>query len=115
MVDWTRISGFDWNEANARNSSDKHDVSQAEAEEIFFNSPLLVVPDIRHSAQEQRFHALGRTDHARYLHITFTLREDETLIRVVSARDMSRKERAIYGQGESGEGGEESPAESSSE
>jgi len=44
-----------------------------------------------------RYHALGMT-HAGRLHITFTLREDGTLIRVISARDMHRKERSIYEQ-----------------
>jgi uncharacterized protein len=89
MVDWTRITGFDWDEGNARKSSDKHAVSQAEAEEVFFNEPLIVAPDVKHSRQEQRLHALGKTDQGRRLHITFTLRSDDTLIRVISARDMS--------------------------
>lgn len=97
MVDWTRVAGFDWDAGNARKSSDKHEVSQAEAEQVFFNAPLSIVPDTRHSADEPRFHALGKTDDDRRLHITFTLRSDGTLIRVISARDMHRKERRIYG------------------
>ncbi len=97
MVDWTRVTGFDWDAGNARKSSDKHAVSQAEAEQVFFNAPLSVVPDTRHGADEPRFHALGKTDDGRRLHITFTLRSDGTLIRVIPARDMHRKERRIYG------------------
>jgi uncharacterized DUF497 family protein len=97
MVDWTRVIGFDWDAGNARKSSDKHEVSQAEAEQVFFNAPLSVVPDTRHSSDEPRFHALGKTDDRRRLHITVTLRSDGTLIRVISARDMHRKERRIYG------------------
>ena len=97
MVDWTRVIGFDWDTGNARKSSDKHEVSQAEAEQVFFNAPLSVAPDTRHSSDEPRFHALGKTDDGRRLHITFTLRSDGTLIRVISARDMHRKERRIYG------------------
>jgi uncharacterized protein len=100
MVDWTRVIGFDWDAGNARKSSDKHEVSQAEAEQVFFNAPLSVVPDTRHSSDEPRFHALGKTDDGRRLHITFTLRSDGTLIRVISARDMHRKERRIYGETE---------------
>lgn len=96
MLDWTRVTGFEWNEGNARKSSDKHGVSQAEAEQIFFNAPLRVVPDVKHSADEPRYHVLGETDEGRRLHITFTLRSDETLIRVISARDMHRKERKTY-------------------
>jgi len=98
MIEWERIAGFDWDAGNARKSIDKHDVSQAEAEQVFFNEPLLTVPDTKHSAIEQRIHALGRTDDGRLLHITFTLRDKDTKIRVISARDMSRKERGYYDQ-----------------
>jgi len=100
MIDWERVTGFDWDEGNARKSADKHSVSQAEAEQAFFNEPLLLVPDTKHSQQEPRYHALGKTDEGRLLHITFTLRSAGTLIRVISARDMHRKERTFYGQAE---------------
>ncbi len=95
---WTSISGFEWDAGNSRKSFSKHGVSQAEAEQVFFNQPLLIVPDSKHSQRETRYHALGRTDGGRALHITFTLREDGKLIRVISARDMHRKERIIYDQ-----------------
>jgi uncharacterized DUF497 family protein len=91
-------TGFDWDEGNVRKSTDKHGVSQAEAEQIFLNEPLLVLEDVRHSQREPRFHALGQTDAGRFLHITFTLRGGGKLIRVISARTMHRKERAIYEQ-----------------
>jgi uncharacterized protein len=90
-------AGFDWDEGNRRKSTDKHDVNQAEAEQVFFNEPLLVLEDAGHSQREPRFHALGHTDAGRLLHITFTLRGDGKLIRVISARVMHRKERQIYG------------------
>ena len=98
MIDLLRIVGFDWDTGNARKSVEKHDVSQAEAEQVFFNQPLLVLPDPRHSEKESRHHALGNSDESRLLHITFTLRVEETLVRVISARDMHRKERFIYEQ-----------------
>ena len=98
MIDWTRIEGFDWDAGNARKSVDKHDVSQAEAEQIFFNDPLLVVSDDKHSAVETRLHALGKTQSGRFLHATVTLRHDGRLIRVISVRDMNRKERSVYEQ-----------------
>ena len=98
MIDWTQVTGFDWDQGNARKSADKHGVSQAEAECIFFNEPFLVLPDPKHSQQEPRYHALGRTDASRLLHITFTLRASGTLIRVISARDMHRKEKTFYEQ-----------------
>jgi len=98
MVDLDRIEGFDWDHGNARKNAGKHDVSQAEAEQIFFNDPLLILEDEKHSAQELRLHALGRTDGYRLLHVTLTLRGDGRLIRVISARDMHRKERSRYEQ-----------------
>ncbi len=98
MLDWTRVVGFDWDAGNERKSVDKHGVTRAEAEQPFFNEPLLVLEDVRHSASEPRFHALGRTNAMRRLHVTLTLRQGDTLIRVISARDMSVKERAVYEQ-----------------
>ena len=98
MIDWTQITGFDWDEGNSRKSSDKHDVDQLHAEQVFFNQPLLILADEKHSLHEARYHALGKTDDARMLHITFTLRSADTLIRVISARNMHRKEKAIYAQ-----------------
>ena len=100
MIDFNdleRITGFDWDDGNAR-KSDKHGVSSAEAEQVFFNAPLLLLEDVGHSQKETRVHAMGKTDAARGLHITFTLRQSGTLIRIISARDLHRKERAIYDQ-----------------
>jgi uncharacterized DUF497 family protein len=100
MIDWTRVAGFDWDEGNARKSAEKHNVSQSEAEQIFFNEPLLLLPDTRHSVEEQRFHALGKTDEGRRLHAAFALRDEGRLNRVISASDMHRKERMFYGKAE---------------
>jgi uncharacterized DUF497 family protein len=98
MLNFSRIEGFDWDEGNSRKNVEKHDVSQAEAEQIFFNDPLLIVEDVSHSVREMRLHALGRTDTGRLLHISFTVRGDGRLIRVISARAMHRKERVHYEQ-----------------
>ena len=97
MMDLARITGFDLSNANAR-KNEKRGVAQAEAEEVFFNQPQLMLEDLRHRDQEARFHALGKTLDGRALHITFTLRGDGTLIRVISARDMHRKERSVHDQ-----------------
>lgn len=97
MIDVTKITGFDWDDGNAR-KNDKHGVSMAESEQVFFNEPLLLIADAKHSQGEPRFHALGKTDEGRALHITFTLRNAGKRIRVISARDMHRKERTIYEQ-----------------
>ena len=98
MIDLAIITGFNWDAGNARKSDAKHGVSMAEAEQVFFNTPLLLLDDAPHSQREQRIHALGKADDGRALHITFTLRKSGVLIRVISARDMHRKERKIYEQ-----------------
>ena len=95
MIDLSKITGFDWDDGNAR-KNDKHEVSAAESEQVFFNAPLLLLADAKHSDRESRFHALGKTDQGRLLHIAFTLREVGEKIRVISARDMHR--RVIYEQ-----------------
>lgn len=97
MIDLAKITGFDWDDGNARKNK-KHEVSTAESEQVFFNAPLLLLADAKHSDRESRFHALGKTDQGRMLHLAFTLREAEAKIRVISARDMHRKERVIYEQ-----------------
>jgi len=98
MIDFDLINGFDWDAGNERKSADKHGVSMSEAEQVFFNQPLLLLEDTAHSAHEQRLHALGVDDEGRYIHITFTIRLKGKKIRVVSARDMHRKERRVYEQ-----------------
>jgi uncharacterized protein len=97
MLDLTRIEGFDWDAGNSCKSVEKHAVSQAEAEQVFFDQRLLVLADDRHSGHEPRYHALGCTDDGRHLHVTFTLRNEGRLLRVISARNMSKRERSRYG------------------
>jgi uncharacterized protein len=97
MIILEKVAGFDWDAGNAR-KNDRHGVSMAEAEQVFFNVPVLMLPDSAHSQSEPRYHALGKTTDGRRLHISFTLRGDGKLIRVISARDMHRKERAHYEQ-----------------
>ena len=97
MIDLSQITGFDWDSGNTR-KNEKHGVSMAEAEQVFFNAPLLLLEDQAHSQNEPRVHALGKTDEGRTLHITLTLRQSGKLIWVISARDMHRKERTVYEQ-----------------
>jgi len=94
MLDVKKIKRFQWDHGNERKSSDKHIVSREEAEQIFFNQPLLLLEDKAHSQKEIRFHALGKTDSNRKLHISFTIRE--MAIRVISVRPMHKKERNSY-------------------
>ncbi len=87
-------SGFDWDAGNATKNRDLRQVTPAECEQAFFNRPILVAVDERHSAEERRYAALGQTKAGRRLAIVFTIRG--TLVRVISARHMSRRERRIY-------------------
>jgi uncharacterized DUF497 family protein len=89
-----KCTGFEWDEHNAEKNWQKHRVTPSECEEIFFNRPLVVADDVRHSEKENRFYALGHTDAGRMLFVVFTVRQ--SLIRVISARDMNRKERKVY-------------------
>lgn len=86
-------TGFEWDAGNLEKNWHKHQVSTAECEQIFFNQPLVAAPDAAHSEQEVRFYSLGQTDAGRLLFVVFTLRG--TSIRVISTRDMSRKERKV--------------------
>ena len=87
-------SGFEWDEANAHKNWERHRVSPEEVEDIFFNEPLVVRSDIRHSQREKRYYALGQTSGGRCLFAAFTIRR--SLVRVISARDMNRRERGVY-------------------
>ena len=87
-------NGFQWDAGNATKNWTKHAVSQPECEQVFFNAPLVLAADPAHSAREARYFALGQTDAGTLLLVVFTLRG--TLIRVISARPMSRREREVY-------------------
>jgi uncharacterized DUF497 family protein len=86
--------GFQWDEGNSLKNWNLHQVTDIECEEVFFNLPLITVGDREHSAGEKRYYSLGRTDADRWLFISFTIRNN--LIRVISARDMNRKEIRKY-------------------
>jgi len=87
-------TGFDWDEGNILKNWEKHGVTVAECEQVLFNRPLLARPDEYHSSAEVRFYLLGKADSGRRLFVVFTIREER--IRVISARDQSRKERRSY-------------------
>jgi len=87
-------TGFQWDDGNKEKNWLKHKVTNSEYEQIFFNQPFIVNYDIKHSDTEQRFYALGQTDLGRKLFVVFTIRNKK--IRIISARNMSKKEREIY-------------------
>jgi uncharacterized DUF497 family protein len=94
MIIFSEADGFDWDEGNVDKNWQKHNVSHFECEEVFFNEPLVVAPDEKHSSSERRFFALGRTNQERHLFIVYTMRGNK--IRIISARNMNKKERGCY-------------------
>jgi len=86
--------GFQWDEGNIDKNLIKHNVENWECEQVFFNKPLLVLDDPRHSIAEKRSAAFGKTDAGRLLIVVFTKRGN--LLRVISARDMNARERRFY-------------------
>ena len=87
-------TGFEWDEGNSDKNWIRHQVTIAECEQAFLNRPFIVAEDVQHSQNELRYYALGQTDMGRGLFIVFTIRGD--LIRIISGRDMSRRERRVY-------------------
>lgn len=85
---------FEWDKGNIDKNLRKHNVTNREAEQVFDNESLIVSGDIKHSRQEKRFQALGKTDQGRLLFLSFTIRADK--VRIISARDMSKKEGVKY-------------------
>lgn len=90
------LTGFQWDDGNAPKVWERHQVLPAECEQVFLNRPVLVAGDVRHSKHEPRYHALGLSDADRRLALVFTIRGP--LVRVIAARDMSRRERRAYEQ-----------------
>ena len=86
--------GFDWDEGNSEKKWIRHQVTRNESEQVFFNEPLMIADDTKHSQYEKRWYILGSTDAERLLFIAVTIRKD--LIRIISARDMNKKEREVY-------------------
>jgi len=95
IISLPESNGFEWDKGNAEKNGLAHAVTPPqEAEQVFFNTPLIVADDPTHSNHEKRFFVLGQTDEDRPLFITFTMRQKK--VRVISARDMHRKERKLY-------------------
>lgn len=94
MEDLSQCIGFEWDRGNSQKNWLKHRVSPMECEVLFLKRPLVIVEDAKHSHQEKRYYALGQTDIRRFLFVVFVIRR--RYIRVISARDMNRKEREAY-------------------
>jgi len=94
VQEFSSFSGFEWDRGNIDKNLMKHNVESWECEQIFFNKPLVVLGDPKHSLSEKRLAAFGNTDSGRPLVVVFTQRG--SLIRVISARDMNSRERKFY-------------------
>jgi len=94
MLNFNEIEGFDWDRGNVDKNLDKHNVTNIEIEEVFFDQDILLYLNEKHSTIEVRYYCLGKTFIGRRLYISFTLRNNK--IRAISARDMSKNEREIY-------------------
>ena len=92
--DFDNFLGFQWDRGNIDKNLIKHNVENWECEQIFFNKPILVLEDLSHSLSEKRWAAFGKTDADRLLMIVFTKRGK--LLRIISARDMNKKEKQFY-------------------
>jgi hypothetical protein len=89
-----KCTGFEWDKHNSGKIRTKHDVTPVEGEQVFFNIPVIAGDDVKHSKMENRFYVLGQTDSGRLLFMVFTVRNDK--LRVISARELNRKERRVY-------------------
>jgi uncharacterized DUF497 family protein len=96
-----QVEGFDWDAGN-REKCQQHGVSLAEIEAIFNTEPR-IAPDLKHSAEEDRLIAVGKTRTGRPVFVAFTIRtkHGRRLLRPVTARYMHRKESAAYEKEES--------------
>ena len=96
MIDFSLVTSFEWDDGNCDKNWEKHQVSNSEFEEVFFNLPLLLQPDDAHSQSEARYYVLGQTNAGHRLFIVFAIREKK--ICVISARNMSKHEGNFYEQ-----------------
>lgn len=85
---------FEWDKGNRHKNSVKHEVTNEECEEVFFDDGKKIAKDVMHSGKEERHILIGKTSMGRLLFIAFTIRS--SCVRVISARDLNKKERPLY-------------------
>jgi uncharacterized DUF497 family protein len=97
-MDWHKelalVEDFEWDQGNTVKSVRKHGIGYEEAEQVFFNRPLLLIDDPIHSTTEPRAKMFGKTNDEKLLTVSFTIRKRH--IRIISARPMDRRERRVY-------------------
>jgi uncharacterized protein len=90
MISLKKPIAFEWDEANQNKIWEKHKVSTSEVEEVFFYQKKKIATDFFHSKTEDRYILVGKTKRERAIFIVFTQRKN--MIRVISARDLNKKE-----------------------
>ena len=93
------FESFDWDDWN-REKCQKHGVSINEIEEALKAEAMMILPDLKHSDEEDRFIATGQSNNGRYLFVAFTLREmdGKNIVRPISSRYMHKMEAEKYEQ-----------------
>ena len=87
---------FEWDEIKNQINQAKHGVSFEEAKTVFYDEQALLEYDELHSESEDRFRILGCSDRGNVLLVVHCLRENETIIRIISSRKATATERAGY-------------------
>ncbi len=88
--------GFEWDTPKAILNKRKHGVSFEEAQSVFYDDFAIQFFDDEHSELEDRFLILGRSNQSRILLICHCEKESGNLIRIISARKATVKERMLY-------------------
>ena len=87
---------FEWNPAKESSNADKHGVTFAEAQSVFYDEYARQFFDAEHSQTEDRFLMLGLSDRSRVLLVCHCEREAGDVIRIISARKATKAERKLY-------------------
>ena len=98
MVD-SRSMRFEWDPEKARSNLVKHGTSFNEAVTVFGDTLGWTYPDAQHSRFEERWLTIGMSERHRILIVAHTMMEGGEGIRIVSAREATRKERRFYEEG----------------
>jgi len=87
---------FEWSPSKARANLKKHGVSFEEAQTVFYDDYARQFFDDDHSDDEERFILLGRSNQSRILIVCHCERESGNVVRIISARKATAKERKFY-------------------
>ena len=87
---------FAWDKAKARANEQKHGVTFLEAKTVFYEETAILYDDPDHSDDEDRFLLVGPSAALRLLVVVHCYREPDETIRIVSAREATRRERNAY-------------------